>query len=313
MFIGLATASYGQTTVILGMLMKPTGEASGFYNGTANKIFDLAPGIINGQTNNFNDYPQSGGAVQAVARAEISDVLAAAKRGTVCTWMKYANGAWDQDGLTGAGSNVFPWHSHADATYCRPYGMYVRTGWSGGSLYLLSSTDGVDWGDQKVLYSARGEVPYSFFAGFDGGSDDCSEVGDAFSIYFPNRVTGKVYRIPVTVQGGAARPADRGGLESEVESGDGWLCRPAAGRGGSGGRQAEAINQFGSVNGGEIRLVPGPPDEALACEGRFWGTSTNDHKVVHPLMTSPRSVINRRRVKNQEPNYLVYEPKPDCS
>jgi hypothetical protein len=150
----------------------------------------------------FNDYPRSGGEVEAVARAKISDVLAAAKRGTVCTWKKYASGQWNEDGLTGAGSNIFPWDSHADAAYCRPYGKYLRTGWNGGTLYLLSSTDGINWGDQKVLYSALGEVPYSFFAGLDGGSDDCSEVGNAFSIYFPNRDTGQVYRIPVTVQGG---------------------------------------------------------------------------------------------------------------
>src|SRR5208282_4872619 len=92
---------------------------------------------------------------------------------------------------------------------------------------------------------------------WDGGNWGCGEVcndgGEA------DRLGGS--------DGG--RDTGRGGVESGMESGDGWLCGATAGRGGSRGWQVGRNGQFGRVGGRACRLVLGPPNEALACEGQF--------------------------------------------
>ncbi|MCE9612836.1 MAG: chitobiase/beta-hexosaminidase C-terminal domain-containing protein [Lentisphaerae bacterium] len=171
----------------------------------------------------FNEVPLNGPRIPAVARARVADVVAAAKLGTVTAWTKYNNGSWNQDGLTGVGSNITPapdrYDLHSDATYCAPLGKYLLTAWeqigysyvapfpidpANRGVYMYSSTDGVNWGDRIKVYTppANGETPYSFFAGLEGASDDSSTVGSNFFLYFPDRINDKFFRVAITVQGG---------------------------------------------------------------------------------------------------------------
>jgi hypothetical protein len=90
----------------------------------------------------------------ACARALVSDVIAAAKNGTVTTWKKYYNGEWNQDGL-GGNSSVLPgldnWGiTHVQAIHSTTTGKYymplTRMTWGTDSwIKLYESDDAINW------------------------------------------------------------------------------------------------------------------------------------------------------------------------
>ncbi len=142
----------------------------------------------------FND-AGPGGRRLAVARARISDVVAAARNHTVTAWRKYRDGAWEEDGLTGLGSAVLPEGGpgghpadlHADAAYNRAADRYMITRWyfadGVGRLYLHLGRDGVNFDEQYLVDEEPGQwMPYSTFlaAPDDQETDDMNTVGREF-------------------------------------------------------------------------------------------------------------------------------------
>ena len=144
----------------------------------------------------------------AVARASVSDVLAAVASNTTPTFNKYNNGSWTQPGMTGLGSPILPgsvssnaawanltpagvYDMHTDVTYSSALGKYLlMVDTEGKSEALLyTSTDGVTWGDRTVVdYSSSNYQVYDSFAGFDASaSADSGTVGANFSLYFTRK------------------------------------------------------------------------------------------------------------------------------
>ncbi len=133
-----------------------------------------------------------------VARARLNGVLNDASKHRVGTWHKYRDGNWDTPGLSDiAGSNVVPRFDgrmgdlHSDAAYCTALGKYLLTVQTGlaNRLLLYSSTDGVDWQQEKVVdVAGKDEIQaYSSFVDFNGPTNDCREVDGSFYIYFPRK------------------------------------------------------------------------------------------------------------------------------
>lgn len=168
-----------------------------------------------------------------VARAGVADVVAAARRRAVVPFQKYAGGAWTEAGLTGVGTNIipngvtsnsqiaagiYPRDMHADAAFCRPLGKYLITvnGQSESRLYLYSSADGLDWGEETLIDrdpSLETFMPYSTFVSLDpAASEDCSTVGGEFYILYPRKNIkswlDQFYRVHCAVSGnGRLKPA----------------------------------------------------------------------------------------------------------
>lgn len=145
----------------------------------------------------FNEHGPDGRRL-AVARAKITDVLAAARNHTVTKWHKFRDGSWDEDGLTGLGSAVLPGGNsrgghpadlHADAAFNRAIGQYMVTRWcyeeGVGRLYLHMSPDGVRFTAQYLVDEEPGQwMPYSTFIANEQDQDthDMSTVGAEFYI-----------------------------------------------------------------------------------------------------------------------------------
>ena len=167
----------------------------------------------------FNDHGPDGRRL-AVARAKISDVLAAARSHTVTAWKKYHDGSWDTDGLTGLGSAVLPNSQiqgghpadlHADAAYNRVVNMYMVTSWCFGNgvgrLYLHMSCDGVEFEPPLLVDKEPGQwMPYSTFMAdeHDQETDDVGTVGAEFYILINHKSAANygidtLYRRKITV------------------------------------------------------------------------------------------------------------------
>ena len=145
----------------------------------------------------FNEHGP-GGRRLAVARAKITDVIAAARNHTVVAWQKYRDGSWDEDGLTGLGSAVLPGCSlggghpadlHADAAYNRAVDRYMITRWcyeqGVGRLFLhLSGTGCISSRSISWTKSRDQWMPYSTFLAdeHDQETNDMSTVGAEFYI-----------------------------------------------------------------------------------------------------------------------------------
>lgn len=140
----------------------------------------------------------------SVARASLREVLAAADKRKP-RFSKYRDGSWNEDGMTGFGSEIIPnsfcrhgsptaYDFHSDAAFCKPLGRYLITvqNHAANELKLYSSTNGVDWVFEKNLDVAPGcMMPYSTIVGFGNDSTaDSREVGGEFFIYYPRKVLG---------------------------------------------------------------------------------------------------------------------------
>lgn len=193
----------------------------------------------------FNEYRTGFFRHPAVARALVTDVVAAAKNHTVSPWKKYYEGTWTEDALTGKASSVLPYPSdrhdeHGDATYVAPLGKYLLTVYeqegydyvtfqksdARKGIYMYSSTDGINWGDKRHVYTPPpgGDGCYPFFVGLDGASDDGMVMGSSFSLYVHDRAPApagqKLYRIPITITGGDATVGDAGLVDAGAATED---------------------------------------------------------------------------------------------
>lgn len=169
----------------------------------------------------FNEVDTNYNVFPSVARADTAVVNAAARAGRVSEWRKYSgNGAWNEPACSrapGLGVRIIPESvlpspdMHADAAYCSCLKEYLLALRSISNLYLLRSSDGIEWHSPQLL-AARDSITlripsYPYFASLDkDASEDCSIVGREFSVYFLNvlyePVSGdrlSLYRVRMTV------------------------------------------------------------------------------------------------------------------
>jgi hypothetical protein len=126
----------------------------------------------------------------AVARAKLSDVVTAARAHTVVSWKKYNGGSWDQDGMTGLGSQILPegGDMHTDAAYCTALHKYLLMSNVGEEIFIHTSVDGVHWSDRHLVTKTPTpglNIAYPWFISTaDGATSDCRVVGKDFYIYY---------------------------------------------------------------------------------------------------------------------------------
>ncbi|GGD62289.1 hypothetical protein [Paenibacillus nasutitermitis] len=133
----------------------------------------------------------------SVAKANIQDVITAARNHQNATWTKYVNGSWSGNAMTGLGSAIIDntyikEDTHSDAVYNTAINKYLMTIQTHDSsrLNLYSSSDGVTWSmEANVDAMSPGSVmqPYSTFADYVGGTSDGREVDGEFSIIYPRK------------------------------------------------------------------------------------------------------------------------------
>jgi hypothetical protein len=147
----------------------------------------------------------------AVARAKVSEVIAAARNKSLSTWHKYYNGTWAEFAWRGAGTILLPGtDTHSDIHYNRALGKYLfignqRSPAKQSEIVLYESTDGLVWTNPKVVASTSslgGHLSYSWFAG--AGSDDGYEIDGNFSLYWMQRggddiKNGRLLRREITI------------------------------------------------------------------------------------------------------------------
>lgn len=138
-----------------------------------------------------------------VAKADISDVVAAARNHTVVPWLKYKDGAFTENGLTGMGSPLIAntyitEDAHSDATYSTALGKFLLTVQTeyAAKLTMYSSSDGINWSMEAlvdVMPDGSHMQPYSSFIDLEGGSDDGSVVDDDFYIMYERKPNGDFF------------------------------------------------------------------------------------------------------------------------
>jgi hypothetical protein len=132
----------------------------------------------------------------AVARARVTDVIAAAKAGTVTQWKKYRNGAWNENGLGGNYTPLAPdriTHTNAfHSSYNNKYYLTITNmTWGGVNTYvkLWESTDGINFTlSRTIVEKTAAEVGvntgYQYSNVIDaGGGKPHTEVGQTFYLY----------------------------------------------------------------------------------------------------------------------------------
>ena len=180
----LYSSDAGNSWKLCGEIIKPYNDAHGSNIGGT-------PYIVVGEyfycyfNENLTSPAQPYGNI-SVARAKVADVIAAARKNTVTPWTKYYNGSWSQSAMTGQASPLFPGGSsgdaHGDAHYNTALGKYILTCNHREGMQLHTSTDGIKWEGNTMISDSIGGV-YSYHCGF-GGTDDCSELGSEFYIYW---------------------------------------------------------------------------------------------------------------------------------
>lgn len=140
----------------------------------------------------YNDINSAGQKGMAVARAKVTDVIAAARNKSVSSWKKYYNGSWTESGWAGAATILLiGTDTHGDIHHNRALGKYLFVGSflsakKQAQIVLYESSDGIVWRDVEVIaskdYRAVGWLGYAWFAGT--GSDDGYEIDRNFYIYW---------------------------------------------------------------------------------------------------------------------------------
>jgi hypothetical protein len=149
----------------------------------------------------FNEVDQNYEKFPSVACADTGAVNIAARNGQVTEWKKFnSSGNWNIVACSsnpGLGSRIIPESimpfpdMHADAAYCNYLKKYLLAMKSSNNLYILSSTDGINWNNPQLVAqynNSTGRIPsYPYFASLSSdANEDCSIVGKQFSVYYIN-------------------------------------------------------------------------------------------------------------------------------
>jgi Ricin-type beta-trefoil lectin domain-like len=181
----------GNTFKWLGNIVIPYGDpdlANGFLIGCPYLVKD---------GNFYVYYNESSSAIGNVnvARASVTDVINAAKNGTVTPWTKYYNGGFSENGLYGNTSPISATgitHTNAcHSTYNNKYYLtttFMTFGGVNSYIKLWESTDAINWTlKETVAEKPASEIglntgyQYSSIVGTDGANN--GEVGQQFYLY----------------------------------------------------------------------------------------------------------------------------------
>jgi hypothetical protein len=141
----------------------------------------------------FQDYDDAGKRRAGTARANMRQVIDAARQGKSFEWMKLKNGQFTAPGLTAMSDDMlgnynFDINMHCKATYAPSIGKYLLATWSSNNgrpeLYIFASTDALKWELAETIsdQNTKSAIIYPFFGSLY--SDDVHEVGNEFNIYW---------------------------------------------------------------------------------------------------------------------------------
>lgn len=199
--IGLAWSSdNGNTWRYLGRIVSPYGDPQPLnVQGVPYIIKDGYFYIYYVDSLTGASPPPDGSIGIGVARANIANVIAAAKAGSIGSglWQKYYNGAFSQPGIGGKASAIAPWgivhtqafHSSATNKYYLPLTFMA---WSGinTSVKIYESTDGLNWLTSNPITladepasSQRPDGGYQYCSVSDRDGQSNAAVGGSFYIF----------------------------------------------------------------------------------------------------------------------------------
>jgi hypothetical protein len=124
----------------------------------------------------------------AVARAPVSQVLAAAANGTVTRWSKYYNGTWVEPGLGGRSSDLWQGQlrsfaiAHNRALDRDLIVMARQVDDRRFSMVISESADGLSWSQPTTLFTVSGEI----YAPTIVGRGNPRVTGRRFFVYYTN-------------------------------------------------------------------------------------------------------------------------------
>jgi len=141
----------------------------------------------------FQDYDDAGKRRAGTARANMKQVINAARDGKSFEWKKLRNGQFTEPGLTAISDDMLSNHKfdinmHCKATYAPSIGKYLLLTWSSDNgnpeLYLFASSDALNWELAETIsdHNTNFRIMYPFFGSLY--SDDVHEVGKEFNIYW---------------------------------------------------------------------------------------------------------------------------------
>jgi len=141
----------------------------------------------------FQDYNEEGTRRAGTARANMKQVIDAARKGKSFEWKKLRKGEFIEPGLTGLSDDLLSNHKfdinmHCKATYAPSIGKYLLLTWSSSNgkpeLYLFASSDALNWELAETItdHNTNLRIIYPFFGSLY--SDDVHEVGNEFNIYW---------------------------------------------------------------------------------------------------------------------------------
>ena len=130
----------------------------------------------------------------AVARARISDVLAAGASNDVTAWNKYFNGAWTEPGMGGVSSALEsgnPGTNYMSVSYNAYSGKYVLVmvdptsgNWN---LSIIESLNGLTWSSRVIIETESGE---SYAPSIIGFGEEPRDSGQQFDVYYTYSLVG---------------------------------------------------------------------------------------------------------------------------
>ncbi|MCD9023749.1 hypothetical protein [Cohnella silvisoli] len=201
----------GATWEFCGEMLKPYNEDLNVGGTPIVIIGDYIYAYYNdGVNNELGAYPRH----IAVARADLQDVIAAARNLQNTTWTKYSNGSWSGNAFTSLGDRIIDntygkEDTHSDATFNTAINKYLMTiqTHDASKLTLYSSSDGINWSMEAIVDSVTaGSVmqPYSTFVDYVGGAADGTTVDGNFDIIYPRKAWSdytidNLYRRSITI------------------------------------------------------------------------------------------------------------------
>lgn len=165
----------GANWTFIGHIVKPQFPFDASYNGPPG--FDIGNGTLIPVGNYVYCYYRetytatpSGPYPICVARCLATDLYASSITGTVGTWFKYRNGAWNEDPLTGQGSSVINYSTNyifwPAVIIHAPTGTLIMaiqghsTNTADPTSYLLQSRDGINWSSPTLVVNTGSNTAY---------------------------------------------------------------------------------------------------------------------------------------------------------
>ncbi|SFW44680.1 hypothetical protein [Luteibacter sp. UNCMF366Tsu5.1] len=195
--IGLAWSSdNGNTWNYLGRIISPYGDPDGVnIQGAPYLIKDGFLYVYYTDVGDETLPPGSNGL--SVARANLNDVLSAARSGGIGTnlWHKYYGGSFSEPGLGGRATLLGPYGiTHTQAVHSQYTGKYYVLlsvmAWGGANSFvkLYESTDAISWTPSATLAdeaaaSLRPNGGYQYCSIVDPGGVANGEANDIFNVY----------------------------------------------------------------------------------------------------------------------------------